>query len=95
MRRMRGRREADLRKQFGDANAKATSTKEASEKVREEKQRRCNLEAKMVKGIQQSDMPSGSQAGWRRETADPSRQQRKSVLHGLEGIGPMSGLGKK
>lgn len=30
-----------------------------------------------------------------RETSEPSRQQRKSVLHGLEGIGPISGLGKK
>lgn len=39
MKRMKGRREADLRKQFGDASAKVTSTKEASEKVREEKQR--------------------------------------------------------
>lgn len=39
MKRRRGRREADLRKQFGDAKAKVTSRKEAPEKVREEKQR--------------------------------------------------------
>ena len=70
-----------------------TGKKEPSENVREEKQRRIGLEAKAAKGVQKSDMPLRSQAGCQKETVEPGWQQRKPMLHDLEGdVGQISGI---